>query len=214
MAAAGRSGARSGAVVDCVAEPYRLELSGRPADAAARWAELGEPYEQALALAASGDADDARTAVDLLDRLGADAVAAKVRLDLRASGLTTVPARRRSSTRANPAGLTSREVEVLRLLDEGLTNAELAQRLYISQKTVDHHVSAILSKLQVANRRVATRTAASWASSTDRYAGLVWPARAATMRPSSAGLVTPSVVSTPSSSSASSRASRTCSVPM
>ena len=54
---------------------------------------------------------------------------------------------------ANPAGLTSREVEVLRLLDEGLTNAELAQRLYISQKTVDHHVSAILSKLQVANRR-------------------------------------------------------------
>jgi len=59
----------------------------------------------------------------------------------------------------HPGGLTSREVEVLRLLDEGLTNAELAQRLYISQKTVDHHVSAILSKLQVANRRVATRAA-------------------------------------------------------
>ena len=146
-------------VVGCVAEPYRLELTGDPSAAAARWAELGEPYEQALALAATGDADDARTAVDLLDRLGADAVAAKVRLDLRARGLTAVPARRRSSTRANPAGLTSREVEVVRLLDEGLTNAELAQRLYISQKTVDHHVSAILAKLQVANRRVAARAA-------------------------------------------------------
>jgi DNA-binding CsgD family transcriptional regulator len=146
-------------VIGCVAEPYRLELSGQPAAAAARWADLAEPYEQALALAATGDADDARTAVDVLDRLGADAVAAKIRLDLRARGLTTVPARRRSSTRSNPAGLTSREVEVLRLLDEGLTNAELAQRLYISQKTVDHHVSAILSKLQVANRRVATRAA-------------------------------------------------------
>ncbi len=70
-----------------------------------------------------------------------------------------MPARRRTSTLANPRGLTSREVEVLRLLDDGLTNAELAQRLYISAKTVDHHVSAILSKLHVANRRDAARAA-------------------------------------------------------
>jgi len=55
--------------------------------------------------------------------------------------------------------LTSRETDVLRLLDEGLTNAELGQRLYISAKTVDHHVSAILAKLHVANRRDAARAA-------------------------------------------------------
>jgi DNA-binding CsgD family transcriptional regulator len=142
-----------------VAEPYRLELAGQQAAAAAVWAELASPYERALCLAATGDADDARVAVDLLDGLGADAVLAKVRLDLRAGGLTVVPARRRASTRSNPVGLTGREIDVLRLLDEGLTNAELAQRLYISAKTVDHHVSAILTKLQVANRRDAARAA-------------------------------------------------------
>ncbi|MET0146770.1 MAG: AAA family ATPase [Ilumatobacteraceae bacterium] len=147
------------ALLDHVAEPFRLGLTGRHADAAARWAARSAPYEQALGLAVTGDADDARAAVDILDGLGADAVAAKVRLDMRARGLTQVPARRRASTIANPGGLTSREVDVLRLLDEGLTNAELAQRLYISKKTVDHHVSAILTKLQVGNRRVATRTA-------------------------------------------------------
>ena len=89
----------------------------------------------------------------MLDRLGADAVAAKVRQDLRDRGVAAVPARRRAATRANPAGLTTREVEVLRLLADGLTNAELGERLFISAKTVDHHVSAILAKLQVASRR-------------------------------------------------------------
>jgi DNA-binding NarL/FixJ family response regulator len=59
----------------------------------------------------------------------------------------------------NPAGLTARQVEVLRLMDHGLTNAELAARLYLSAKTVDHHVSAILAKLQVGNRRDAVRRA-------------------------------------------------------
>ncbi len=58
----------------------------------------------------------------------------------------------------NPGGLTNREIEVLRLLREGLTNAELAQHLFISAKTVDHHVSAILSKMQVTSRRDAVRS--------------------------------------------------------
>jgi DNA-binding NarL/FixJ family response regulator len=60
---------------------------------------------------------------------------------------------------ANPAGLTTRQTEVLRLLDDGLTNAELAERLYLSVKTVDHHVSAILTKLDVTKRRDAVRRA-------------------------------------------------------
>lgn len=115
------------------------------------------PYEAALALADSGDVDLARRGLDVLDRLGAAAVAAKVRRDLRSSGVTVVPARRRSTTLTNAAGLTSRQVEVLRLIDEGLTNAELADRLYLSVRTVDHHVAAILAKLDVSGRRDAIR---------------------------------------------------------
>jgi DNA-binding NarL/FixJ family response regulator len=114
------------------------------------------PYDAALALVDSGDADLARRGLDVLDRLGAAAVAAKLRRDLRSSGVAVVPARRRS-TLANPAGLTSRQIEVLHLIGEGLTNAELADRLYLSAKTVDHHVSAILTKLDVRGRRDAIR---------------------------------------------------------
>ena len=140
-----------------LAEPYRSQLTGDPVAAAAAWAALSAPYDQALALIDSGDPDHARTGLDLLDRLGANRVAAKVRQDLRSRGMTQVPARRRSTTLQNPAGLTSRQVEILRLLGDGSTNAEIAERLFISTKTVDHHVSALLSKLQVAGRREAVR---------------------------------------------------------
>jgi len=117
------------------------------------------PYDAALALVDSGDPALAARALDILDRLGADAVAGKVRRDLRAQGMPAVPARRRTATLANPVGLTTRQAEVLRLLDEGMTNAELAERLYLSVKTVDHHVSAILTKLDVGKRRDAVRKA-------------------------------------------------------
>jgi DNA-binding NarL/FixJ family response regulator len=70
-----------------------------------------------------------------------------------------VPARRRSTTLTNPAGLTTRQTDVLRLIGDGLTNAELAERLYLSVKTVEHHISAILAKLQATNRRDALRHA-------------------------------------------------------
>jgi DNA-binding NarL/FixJ family response regulator len=133
--------------------PYRLLLDGAFEAAADAFRQLSMPYEAALALVDSGDSELARRGLDQLDRLGAAAVAAKIRRDLRAGGHTVVPARRRSTTLANSAGLTARQVEVLRLLDEGLTNAELAERLYLSVKTVDHHVSAILAKLEVSRRR-------------------------------------------------------------
>ncbi|HUP74642.1 MAG TPA: LuxR C-terminal-related transcriptional regulator [Acidimicrobiales bacterium] len=121
------------------------------------WATLGAPYERALALVDIGTPDSTRVGLDVLDLLGANEVAAKVRQDLRRKGATTIPTRRRESTRANPAGLTNREVEILHLLSDGSTNAEIAQRLFLSPKTVDHHVSAVLSKLQVTGRRDAVR---------------------------------------------------------
>lgn len=140
-----------------VSEPHRLQLAGDHHAAAEAWDRLAEPYDRALALVDTGDQDAVRQGLDQLDRLGADAVAARLRRDLRRRGVTVVPARRRTSTRSNPSGLTVREVEVLRLLDEGLTNAEVAARLYISPKTADHHVSSILSKLQVTSRGHAAR---------------------------------------------------------
>ena len=135
--------------------PYALMLAGDPRAGAERWAELGSPYDQALALVDSGEPADVFAALELLDRLGADAVAAKVRRDLRGRGVTGVPARPRATTRTNPAGLTARQVDVLRLVAEGLTNAGIAARLFISEKTADHHVSAILAKLDVPTRREA-----------------------------------------------------------
>lgn len=140
-------------------EPYAQAADGRHEAAAEAFHQLSAPYDAALALVDSGDPALARRALDVLDRLGADAVAAKVRFDLRAAGAAAVPGPRRASTRANPAGLTARQVEVLRLLGDGLTNAELAERLYLSVKTVDHHVSAILTKLGVTKRRDAVRRA-------------------------------------------------------
>ena len=142
-----------------VAEPYRLLFDGQFEASADAFHRLSTPYDAALALIDSGDAVLTRRALDVLDRLGADAVAAKIRFDLRASGAQGVPAPRRATTLANPAGLTARQVEVLRLLDDGLTNAELAERLFLSVKTVDHHVSAILTKLEVTKRRDAVRRA-------------------------------------------------------
>jgi DNA-binding NarL/FixJ family response regulator len=145
--------------VDGVAEPYRLVLDGAYAAAADEFHRRSMPYDAALALVDSGDTGQVARGLDILDRLGADAVAAKARRDLRARGHTAIPTRRRAATLANPAGLTARQVDVLRLLDDGLTNAELADRLFLSIKTVDHHVSAILTKLDVGKRRDAVRKA-------------------------------------------------------
>ena len=142
-----------------VAEPYRLVLDGASEAAADEFHHRSMPYDAALALVDSGDPAHAARALDILDRLGADAVAAKVRRDLRSQGVSAVPARRRTATLANPAGLTTRQAEVLRLLADGMTNVELAERLYLSVKTVDHHVSAILTKLDVTKRRDAVRRA-------------------------------------------------------
>ena len=139
--------------------PHRLLLDGDPQRAAEEWEQLSSPYDQALAMIDTGRSASAFAALEILDRLGADAVAAKVRRDLRERGVAGVPARPRETTRANPGGLTSRQVDVVRLLAEGLTNAEISARLFISEKTADHHVSAVLAKLDVRTRREAAAEA-------------------------------------------------------
>jgi DNA-binding CsgD family transcriptional regulator len=134
-----------------LAEPGAAVLAGRHAEAAAHWEAIGAPYEQALALIDAGEVPGLRTAVALLDTMGAVATAAIARARLRELG-AAVPSGPRRTTRANPAGLTAREVEVLELLAEGATDAEIAAQLVISVRTAGHHVSAILRKLDVPSR--------------------------------------------------------------
>ena len=149
---------------DEVAEPYRVALAGRPRDAAALFDGLSAPYESALMLVDAGGEDDLREALARLDRLGAHAVSALVRHHLRALGAASVPVGARRLTREHPDGLTRRESDVLALLETGCTNAEIARRLFISVKTVDHHVSAILAKLGLPNRAAVAARAARTAS--------------------------------------------------
>ncbi len=118
-----------------------------------------QPYERALALWDAGSTDDLLAALPLLDALDARAVAALVRARLRGAGVNSVPRGRLPSTRANPAGLTDRQLDVLTLLADGLSNADIAARLVISPKTADHHVSAILAKLDVRSRGEAAAAA-------------------------------------------------------
>jgi DNA-binding CsgD family transcriptional regulator len=134
------------------AGPYATQLAGDWRSAAAQWTELGAPYEAALALADSDDEDALRQALDELQQLGAAPAAAIVARRLRSQGARGLPRGPRARTRANPANLTPREMEILALVAEGRRNGDIAERLFLSQKTVSHHVSAILRKLDVKTR--------------------------------------------------------------
>ncbi len=139
-------------------EPWAAGLRGDWQAAAAGWEAAGDPYELALELADSGEPEPTLEAVRILDGLGATAAAAIVRDRLRAMG-APVPRRPQTASRPNPAGLTRRQLAVLEMVNEGLTNAEIADRLVVSIRTVDHHVAAVLGKLGVRSRREAAAAA-------------------------------------------------------
>ncbi|MFD5326289.1 AAA family ATPase [Streptomyces sp. NPDC127092] len=150
------------------AEPYALELAGHWAGAVDAWERLGCPYDAALA-GLGGDVPAMRRALETFRSLGARPAADRTWERLRAAGVRRTPHGRRASTWANPYGLTKREREVQRLLCQGLTNREIATRLYITPKTAAHHVAAVLAKLGVHTRQEAAvplDDAPSWRTGT------------------------------------------------
>ena len=153
---------RAGDDVDVAAgdrHPFAVQARGDWRRAADLWHEAGAPYHEAAALAESPDEADLLDALAILDRLGAVPLARRIRAELRGRGVRSVPRGPSSLTRRNPEGLTDRQVGVLELLAEGLTNAEIAEKLVVSVRTVDSHVAAVLTKLGVQTRQDAVRAA-------------------------------------------------------
>jgi DNA-binding CsgD family transcriptional regulator/tetratricopeptide (TPR) repeat protein len=139
---------------ELLSAPFSDHVAGRWRDAANGWSDLQYPYEQALALS-EGDEDAQREALSIFDRLGAAPAAARLRRQMRASGVKTIPRGPNAGTRSNPLGLTRRQIQVLELVVDGLSNPEIADRLCISAKTAEHHVSALITRLEVTTRREA-----------------------------------------------------------
>lgn len=149
-----------------VAEPYATEMSGDWRSAAGAWHALGCPYEHACLLAWHGTEADQRQALAILEQLGAAPAARSLRRRMRLRGVRRIPRGSRSSTQGHPLGLTRREAEILGLLADGLRSSSIAKRLFVSPKTVEHHVSAILAKLGVSSRAEAVALAHRQATKT------------------------------------------------
>jgi len=132
-------------------EAYHITSVAGALKAATHWYKMGNPYMNALALF-EGDDENKKKAISILHELGAVNVYERLKQEMRASGIKGIPRGLRKTTRANAALLTGREMDVLALLKEGLQNKEIAGKLFISAKTVDHHISSILFKLDVNSR--------------------------------------------------------------
>jgi DNA-binding CsgD family transcriptional regulator len=140
-------------------EPYVLQIEGNWRKAAAAWRELGCPHEAAWALADSKSEPELRYAHAEFTRLGASRAAAIATQRLRAIGAERLPRGPRPTTQTNPFQLTSREMEVLSLIAQGWRTRDIAETLYLSPRTVGHHITAILGKLKVHSRDEAARKA-------------------------------------------------------
>jgi DNA-binding CsgD family transcriptional regulator len=142
-----------------IARPWALQIAGDWDGAAGAWESIKCPYERALALSECSNESSVRSALQIFESLGAIPMAGITRRLLRERGVRNIPRGRQERTKQNPHELTRRQVQVLALLAEGCRNAEIAGRLFVTEKTVDHHVSAVLEKLQVRSRAEAAGVA-------------------------------------------------------
>jgi len=127
--------------------------------AASRFGAIGWTYDRALMLSMLDGEDSLGEAIDIARGLGAEPLIKHITRRMRDLAIR-VPSGQREVTRSNPAGLTARQLEVLTLVAAGLTNTEIADRLIVSQRTAEHHVAAVLTKLGVTSRRAAAQRAA------------------------------------------------------
>jgi DNA-binding CsgD family transcriptional regulator len=135
-----------------ILRPFALQMEGKPLEAAQAWRDLGCSYEAARALAESDDETALKEALTVFEELGARPMIQIVSQQMRDLGIKGIPRGPRSETKANPAGLTKRELEVLHLLALGQRDKLIARSLNLSERTVHHHVSAILGKLGTKSR--------------------------------------------------------------
>jgi DNA-binding CsgD family transcriptional regulator len=137
---------------------FKIEYEGDWKAAAELWKKEGRAFEQALALFEWNE-EHQKQALLILDKLGASAIYEKFKSKLMSQGVKNIPRGPQESTRNNPAQLTGRQIEILILLEEGLQNKQIADKLFISPKTVDNHISAIFSQLEVNSRAKAVLAA-------------------------------------------------------
>ena len=139
-----------------ISKPYAAELLGETAAAAKAWDVIGSPYQAAMSLAHSHDVSALAEALQRFEKIGAKAASNFIRRRVKLLGLTGVlpkPARGPyRAARQHPLGLTEKEVRVLALLSEGMGNHQIAAQLNRSPRTIEHHVAAVLAKLNASNR--------------------------------------------------------------
>ena len=137
-------------------EPHAAMIRHDWTAAADLYADVGWDYDRALMLSLLGEEAALSEAIDIARRLKARPLEERVSSQMKDLGMKVPPVRRGAAV-TNSGGLTSRQLEALELLAEGLTNTEIAERLFVSTRTAEHHVEAILTKLGVATRREAAR---------------------------------------------------------
>jgi DNA-binding CsgD family transcriptional regulator len=141
-----------------IARPFAQQIAGDWQGAAEEWTRRGCPYEQALALT-DGDEEAQLAALKIFEHLGARPALEKLREKMRSEGVRGIPRGPRPAARENPFGLTARELEVLASVGEGLNNNAIAKKLTLSTRTVEHHITSILQKMQVQSRNEAVALA-------------------------------------------------------
>lgn len=138
-------------IPQCIAQPFLLHIQGNWTEAAELWEKLGSPYEHALALS-EGDEKAMKKAIAEFDELGAVASSQLLKRKMRMNGIKNIPKGPRQSTKENPFGLTERQIEILDLVSKGYSNSEIGNKLFISVRTVEAHVSTLFFKLDMHSR--------------------------------------------------------------